>query len=196
MERTIFAMELCYRFDPALHAALREHVKSHPLSLGHHEKWVAYRNLESDLLAHLDHVERGCWDYFNDDQKAKHDYAMWVHGMMTDETARLTPSGSISRPAGAGDAYRGDAPRYMTFTIAFLVVQGTPTDNALFQLCDVPEDRLWQRASFIRILQGLGCVNFASIESDLMYLIPRDEDWSLTSEDLSESKFQYLRPLY
>jgi len=29
-----------------------------------------------------------------------------------------------------------------------------------------------------------------------MYLIPRDEDWSLTSEDLSDQKFQYLRPLY
>jgi hypothetical protein len=189
MERTIFAMELCFRFDAALHATLREHVKSHPLALGHHEKWVAYRNLESDLLAHLERVERGCWDYFNDDQKAKHDYAMWVHGMMTDETARATPSGSM-------EGYRGDAPRYLTFTIAFLVVQGTPTDNALFQLCDIPEQALWQRASFIRILQGLGCVNFASIESDLMYLIPRDEDWSLTSEDLSESKFQYLRPLY
>jgi hypothetical protein len=189
MERTIFAMELCFRFDANLHATLREHVKSHPLALGHHEKWVAYRNLESDLLANLERVERGCWDYFNDDQKAKHDYAMWVHGMMTDETARASPS-------GAGDAYRGEAPRYLTFTIAFLIVQGTPTDSALFQLCDHEQDRLWHRATFVKILQGLGVVNFASVESDLMYLIPRDEDWSLTSEDLSEPKFEYLRPLY
>src|SRR5256885_13112297 len=28
MERTIFAMELCFRFDANLHATLREHVKS------------------------------------------------------------------------------------------------------------------------------------------------------------------------
>src|SRR4029079_9032259 len=126
----------------------------------HHEKWVAYRNLESDLLANLERLERGCWADSTDDQKQKHDYAMWVHGMMTDETARTTPSGSI-------DAYRGDAPRYLTFTIAFMVVQGTPADTALCALCNIPENRLWQRATFIQILQGLGCVNFASIESDL-----------------------------
>ncbi len=189
MERTIFAMELCFRFDANLHATLREHVRSHPLALGHHEKWVAYRNLESDLLAHLDRVERGCWDYFNDDAKAKHDYAMWVNGMMTDETARTSPSGPI-------DAYRGDTARYMTFTISFLIVQGTPTDSGLFELCNIPQERLWQRATFAHILQGLGVVNFASVESDLMYLIPRDDDWSLTSDDMSQNKFEYLRPLY
>ena len=54
------------------------------------------------------------------------------------------------------DAYRGDAPRYMTFTMAFLIVQGSPTDSALFELCNIPQDHLWQRATFARILQGLG----------------------------------------
>lgn len=188
MEHSIFAMELCFRFDPSLLATLREHVKSHPVALGLHEKWVAYRNLESDLLANLHRVERGCWDYYNDDARAQHDYQMWVHGMMTDETARTTPSGSA-------DAYR-DAPRYMTCTIAFLIVQDTPTDHAVFNLCNFPQDRLWQRATFEKILQGLGVVNFASIRSDIMYVIPRDEDWSLTSEDLSDNKFEYLRPLF
>ena len=35
---------------------------------------MAYRNAESDLLANLDRVDRGCWDYFNDDARAKSDY--------------------------------------------------------------------------------------------------------------------------
>ena len=39
-------------------------------------------------------------------------------------------------------------------------------------------------------------MNFASVKSDVMYLIPRDDDWALTSEDLSETKFEYLRPVY
>src|SRR5450432_4183043 len=121
---SIFAMELCYRYDPALHSILKDHAASQPEALGHHEKWVAYRNCQSDLLANLDRVDRGCWDYFNDDERARKDFAMWLGGMTTDETARTTPS-------GAYDPYR-EEPRYMTFTMAFLILQDTPTDKALF----------------------------------------------------------------
>jgi hypothetical protein len=188
VDLSIFAMELCYRYDPALHAILRGHATSQPAALGYHEKWVAYRNCQSDLLANLDRVDRGCWDYFNDDERAKRDFEMWVRGMTTDETARTTPSG----PA---DPYRDD-PRYMTFTMALLIAQDTPTDAALFNLCNVPEDKLWEKAVFTRILQGLGIVNFASVKGDVMYVIPRDEEYALTTGDMSNDKFAYLRPLY
>ncbi len=188
MELSIFAMELCYRYDPALHAILRDHATAQPDALGLHEKWVAYRNCEADLLANLDRVDRGCWDYYNDDERAKRDFAMWVGGMTTDETARTSPSPPV-------DAYR-DTPRYMTFTMALLIAQGTPTDAALFQLCNIPDNRLWEKAVFTRILQGLGVINFASVKGDVMYVIPRDGEYSLTPEDMSEDKFGYLRPLY
>ena len=52
------------------------------------------------------------------------------------------------------------------------------------------------QAAFARILNGLGVLNFASVQSDVLYLIPRDDDWSLTSDDLSENKFEYLRPVF
>ena len=188
MELSIFAMELCYKFDPALHAILREHATAQPAALGYHEKWVAYRNAESDLLANLDRVDRGCWDYFNDDERAKKDFDMWVRGMTTDETARTAPSPAV-------DPYRED-PRYMTFTMALLIVQDTPTDKALFQLCNIPDDKLWEKAVFTRILQGLGIVNFASVQGDVMYVIPRDDGYALTTDDMSNEKFAYLRPLY
>jgi hypothetical protein len=181
-------MELCYKFDPGLHAILREHATAQPAALGLHEKWVAYRNCEADLLANLDRVDRGCWDYFNDDERAKSDFEMWVRGMTTDETARTAPAPAV-------DPYRDD-PRYMTFTMALLIAQDTPTDRALFQLCNVPQDKLWEKAVFTRILQGLGIVNFASVKGDVMYVIPRDEGYSLTTDDMSNEKFAYLRPLY
>jgi hypothetical protein len=187
-EYSIFAMEMMYRYDPALHAILRDHATAQAAALGYHEKWTAYRNAESDLLANLDRVDRGCWDYFNDDERARRDFTMWVNGMTTDETARTTPS-------PAPDPYRDD-PRYMTFTMAMLVLQGTPTDAALFQLCNVPEDKLWQKAVFQHILQGLGIVNFASVQGDVMYVIPRDPEYVLTTDDMGTDKFAYLRPLY
>jgi hypothetical protein len=185
--RSIFAMELCFPFHDTLHASLRAHVQGQPAAMGHHQKWESYRMLREELVQNLSLCERGCWDYFDDTKKAQSDYRMWVQGMLTDETARTTPSGPV-------DPYRGGG-RYMTITMAFLIAGGTPTDNAVSSLCRIPESRLWDRASFEHLLRGLGILNFASVESDVLYLIPRDDDWSLTGEDMSQEKVTYLRPL-
>jgi hypothetical protein len=83
----------------------------------------------------------------------------------------------------------------MTITMAFLIVGDTRTDTDVNALCRIPDSRLWDRASFEHILRGLGILNFASVESDVLYLIPRDDDWSLTAEDMSQEKFEYLRPI-
>ncbi len=90
--------------------------------------------------------------------------------------------------------YRGSA-RYLTWTMAFLMIEGSHTDLAVRRLCDFPDSRLWHRDTFQKILWGLGVLNFASIKSDVSYLIPRDVGWGLTVEDLAQPKFQYLRPL-
>src|SRR5690606_33662057 len=92
------------------------------------------------------------------------------------------------------DPYRGE-PRYLTFTMAFLILKDSPCDLALRSLCDIPEAALWQKATFKRILDGLGVLNFASIVGDVAYLIPRDDGWGLTRADLTDPKFHYLRAL-
>jgi len=181
-------MELCFPFHDTLHASLRNHIKSLPAAIGHHQKWQSYKMLREQLVETLGLAERGCWDYFDSNAKALSDYKMWVRGMLTDETARTTASGPI-------DPYRGSGGRYMTITMAFLIVGDTRTDTEVNALCRIPDSRLWDRASFEHILRGLGILNFASVESDVLYLIPRDDDWSLTAEDMSQEKFEYLRPI-
>ena len=79
--------------------------------------------------------------------------------------------------------------------MAFLIVNGSPTDDAVKELTAIPEDRLWHRQTFEHVLSGLGVLNFASIKSDVAYLIPRDSGWGLTDEDLAHQKFNYLRPI-
>lgn len=188
MKSSIFALEVCARFEPGgrLHTELRRIVTSSPVSASLQQKWLFYRHAISELLVAVPLFHRGCWDYFEDDTKAKADYEQWVAGMVTEEGARPQPSGD--------DPYRGSA-RYLTFTMAFLLVNGSPTDHAVRQLCDIPEARLWHRDTFQHILSGLGVLNFASIKSDVAYLIPRDVGWGLTDEDLAHPKFQYLRPI-
>lgn len=185
MRHSIFAMELCMRLEPSLRHALRERVLGHPAAATFQEKWNLYRGAAEELLPHLAHLERGCWDYFDDDTRAQADFKMWCDGMLTEEGARLAPSGQP-------DPYRGE-PRYMTFTMAFLIVQGSPTDSAVARLCDIPEPDLWRRDVFQRLLQGVGYINFASVKGDVIYVIPGDDAWGLTAEDLTATKFDYLR---
>lgn len=189
MTSSIFSIEVAGRLDraPNLLPILRSAITEQGQVVGLHPKWQLYRRASEALLGHLGILERGCWDYFDSNERAEKDFKMWLGGMTTEEGSRREPSG---RP----DPYRGE-PRYFTFTMTFLLVRPSPTDHAVSRLCNIPEAHLWRRDVFGRLLGGMGVINFASVRSDLMYLIPRDDDWGLTPSDLAEEKFHYLRPL-
>lgn len=170
---------------PTLLPTLRSAVTDPRHTAGLDAKWYAYQHAREALLANFHALERGCWDYFDDPERAEKDFRMWLGGMTTEEGARSAPSG---RP----DPYRPE-PRYLTFTMTWLIQQGTPADRALRDLCDIAEPELWRRWVFAHILRGMGVVSFASVVSDVMYLIPRDDDWGLTAQDLTDPKFHYLR---
>jgi hypothetical protein len=186
MKHSILAFEACARFQPdgRLHGALRHHMTQFPANANHQQKWFFYKSVADELMANMALVDRGCWDYFDDDARALADYDQWVKGMTTEEGARTEPSGH--------DPYRGEL-RWLTFTMVFLIVQNTPCDLAIRELCQVPEGDLWKRQTFWKILAGLKLLNFAAIKSDCAYLIPRDNGWGLTQQDLAEPKFHYLR---
>ncbi|MBX3226155.1 MAG: hypothetical protein KIT84_28720 [Labilithrix sp.] len=190
MGSSIFSIEVAARLDraPDLLGVLRGAIKEQPAAIGLQHKWALYKRACDALLANLGVIERGCWDFFEEDDKAEKDFKMWLGGMTTEEGARRQPSGKA-------DAYRGGDPRFLTFTMTLLLLRPSPTHFTLQRLCDIPEAHLWRRDVFGRILGGLGAVSFASVKSDVMYLIPRDDDWGLTVDDLRQDKFHYLRPI-
>ena len=187
MTHNIFAIELCLRLELGndLRGRLKDLVMSHPASSTPGLKWELLRRVSEVLLQNQGLFEKGCWDFFDDDGRALRDYDMWSKGMTTEEGAREAPSGWLG----------GLESRYMTFTIALLLVAGTPCARDLSRLCDIPEADLWKRATFVRILRGLSRVNFAAVKSDVLYLIPGDESWGLTAADLEQTKFDYLRKI-
>lgn len=189
MIHNIFAMELCLRLEPGngLRASLRDLVMRHPASTSPGPKWEMLKRAAALLLGHDELFEKGCWDYFDDDEKALNDYNMWCNGMITEEGAR-------SRPSGSPTSNPGD-PRYMTFTISLLIRAHTQTAHSLSKLCNIRQSDLWHRKSFVRILSGLTCVSFSAVKSDVYYLIPGDENWGLTARDLQDPKFHYLRQI-
>lgn len=189
MEHAIFAMELCFPLLPgdSLRAQLQELIVRQPAMIRPGDKWQFYTHAAAILTGRLPQAVSGCWDFFDDNDRALKDHEMWFNGMHTREGSRRTPS-------GVGDPYRGEA-RYLTFTISLLMDQHAQSVFGLKHVCAIPEAQLWQRGSFARILGGLSGLSFASVKSDVVYLIPRDDDWGLTAEDLREPKFHYLRQI-
>ncbi len=187
MKSSIFAIEVAARIDqaPEVFLTLKRTIVDQPKVVGLHGKWEHYKRATDALVSHLHVLERGCWDYFDDHERAERDFKHWSRALSTGEGARKEPSG---KP----EPYRGEM-RHFTFTMAFLLVQGTPSDRAMSRLCDIPQQALWRRDVFGRLLSGMSVINFASVKSDVMYLIPRDDDWGLTAADLAHERFNYLR---
>lgn len=188
MKHKIFAMELCLRMpDDALASKLRRLVREHPERVGYQAKWDMYRSVRVLLQEHLPLARSGCWDFWDDDRKAQDDFNMWCNGLFTEEGARPGPSGS-------GDAAHGD-PRFMTFTMAFLLNAEAASVDALAADCNFPENMLWRRTTFAHLLHKLGQLNFSSVKGDVIYVIPGVDGWGLTESDLKQEKFHYLRPI-
>lgn len=184
MSHSIFALELCVRLDETglLHKQLRQALPLQLTRMSAGQKWQQYHQATQLLLRNIGAAELGCWDYFEDEERARNDFDMWTKGMTTAEGAR-----SESRLLVAGE------PRYLTFTMAFLIVKDSPSDLALRRTCNIKETHLWRRDVFAHLLKNFGVVSFASVYRDVSYIIPRDPEWSLTREDLTAKKFEYLR---
>ena len=187
MRHKIFAMELCILMrDTTLCSQLRDLVRGHPARVSFAQKWELYRRVRLLLGENLHLAIKGCWDFFDEDGKAQTDFQMWCEGLFTQEGARLTPSGT-------GDP--GTDPRYMTFTMSFLMQAGAPSVETLSELCTIPDHLLWKRETFARLLENLGQLNFGSVKGDVIYVIPGADGWGLTAEDLQLPKFHYFRDI-
>ena len=188
---SILAMELALRIEAGspLRARLHAIVARHPTLSSYQDKWAMYRQAAELLDTSLHLATMGCWDFFDDNERALRDFEMWSNGMITREGARTAPQ------PGAGGPYRSAEPLFMTFTMALLMRYGSPCERHIGQLCAIPEAHLWHRATFSRILRGIPSLSFARVRADVAYLIPGNDAWGLSAADLRLPKFHYLRPI-
>ena len=185
---SIFAFEVCQPMATSNHEYLRRLLSDPPETTSVGDKWSFYQSVFQAISANVPQLTHGCWDYFDDDKRARHDFDNWAETLHTHGGVRQEESTDDEGP------YRVQT-LYTTLTAAFLIKRDTDCDQALRSLTEIPESQLWKRASFARIFAGLGALNFASIKSDVVYLIPRDTGLGLTLEDLSKPDFDYLRPI-
>ena len=187
MTRSVFAIEMCLRYDPQLTGWGRHVLSSSRPEPTPGELWQMWTSMADAILQRQAAWVSGCWDFWEDPTKAQNDFQMWKNGLMTEEGARKAPS-------AGGEPYRGGE-RFMTLTMACLLVKGSAAERAVASVCDVAEAFLWHRATFASILLGMRHINFAVVDRATMYQIPGEDGWALTPEDLKDSKFHYLRPI-
>lgn len=186
MDLSVFALEVCMRLDPGgrLRDNLHSLITSHPETSEPWQKAELLRRVAELIEESQDQIEKGIWDFFDDDAKARRIFEDYAAPLKTERGARKEPSG---RPEREGEA------RYMTFTVAMLLVNGSSCERELAALCDTPEDRLWKRETFLKMLRAFLKVDYGVVKGDVLYLIPGDLGWGLTPADLAQSKFAYLR---
>ena len=95
--RSILAIELCLHFDAKLQAFLQDLMKRAPARQSLHDQWQLYDHAGRALIANRSLWAKGCWDFFDEDARARADFNMWVHGMVSREGARS--SSTAARPS-------------------------------------------------------------------------------------------------
>jgi hypothetical protein len=190
MRHSVFTVEVCARLDlaPGLLDQLRPIVQSAPENVTRDEAWRRHAGAADVLSQYEETIERGCWEYFDDEKTAMAMFDDWCRPLLEEDLPRHEPSGV--------PGYRDGGPRYLLFTVVYLLARDSPSDLEVRRACDVVESELWARHTFRRMLNAVRSLSFASVKADCMYLAPRDHDWGLTSADLETEKYQYLRPVH
>jgi hypothetical protein len=189
MRHSVFTVEVCARMDlaPTLLDELRAIVQSAPERMTRSDAWGRHAAAAAAVLRWLGAVERGCWEYFDDENTAMAMFEDWCRPIVECEVPRQAPSGL--------PGYRDAAPRYLAFTMVYLLARDSPSDLSVRGQCSMREADLWLRRTFASLLGVVQGLSFASVKADTMYLVPRDHDWGLTPDDLATEKYQYLRVL-
>jgi hypothetical protein len=186
LRHSVFTLEVCARLDlgPLLER-LRPLLQNAPEHVSRDEAWWRHSAAAEIVLGSMHQVERGCWEYFDDDSTAKTMFEDWCRPLVERDLPRREPSTANYRVAAG--------PRYLALTFVYLLAAGSPSDLALRKTCNVSESNLWRRETFRSLLEAVRALSFASVKADAMYMVPRDTEYGLTSQDLGTEKFQYLR---
>jgi hypothetical protein len=189
MRHSVFTVEVCARLDlmPQLLDQLRPIVQTAPERVTRAEAWQRHSTAADLLLGAMDVAERGCWEYFDEEKTAMQMFDDWCRPVLDGAVPRQEPSGIPT--------YRDAGPRYVLFTVVYLLARDSPSDLEVRRACNVVQSELWKKHTFRRLLQAVRSLSFASVKADCLYMTPRDHEWGLTQSDLAARTYDYLRVL-
>jgi hypothetical protein len=195
MNHSAFALQVAlrYRHGEGQRDRLRRALGTGTVAMSYRQKGEYFQQLSAAVRASAASFDYGVWDYFDDDGRARQEYATWAEGLEGKEARRVP----VPLPAPGGYRDAGGDRRYLLFTVALLMRHGSASDRTLFATQqNLAGPTLWTRATFGYLIGALGMMSFTGVVSDVVYLIPGDDPtFALTPEDLKHPQFHYLREL-
>ena len=159
-----------------LTSAVRNHVRD--LSL--HDKRGLWGSIGNLLVEGIDGCSLGFWDLLPD---GKAEYDDWVAGI-EDDTAE---------PWGADAS--GARMDHVLVSAMFLVPGGGASARILGERCDLPEKVWRRRATWRHLFATLPMLDFASVQSDALYVTPGGDRSAFSLPELRGKGYDYLLPV-
>ena len=125
---------------PAMLESLRPIAQGAPDRLSRDQAWRRHAAAADVILQSFDAVERGCWEYFDEEASAKATFDDWCRPVLDNAIPRQGPSGVAT--------YRDAGPRYLLFTLVYLLAYGSPSDLGVRNACDIRAEDLWKKGTF------------------------------------------------
>jgi hypothetical protein len=190
MASSLFAIQVFLPLPAgsSLRANLDQIVRQAPEYAGFEEKRLLYQRIASLIVPAVGWVELGNWDFTNDSSEAEGEYEQWCNGTLEDAQEREQRAAqALAIP------FRSAAPTtYMFLTQLFLLQQGTTGEAYVAQSCNVPQEHLWTKQTFHRLLSIIPYINFLAVLSDAVYLCPGSDAQGITVEELQGERYKYL----
>jgi hypothetical protein len=188
---TFFGFQIAIRttVDSRLRAELADLIVSsreRQTVLDKHAFWTRLCTL---LRRHKNDFFFGDWDFVRGDKAAD----AFEHWTMDIETSSAQPSALQLLPGEARPEWRGL--HHALVTGVFLVERHTNSDRTLGEACDLEELNFFTRDTFFLFLGAVAELNFASVRSDAIYVVPGPGTEGFSMEVLMSHQFKYLQQL-
>ena len=166
--------------EDALAEELRRVVREASRDLDPRQKHRFLQRLQGLLERVIPRAIRGYWDLLTEPAAAEAEYRDWVSDLQAVQE-------------GGGGA--PDPGAHALVTVALLVAEGSPGDDTLRNVCDVPEKDFFRRRTFERLAAALPRVDLDSVLEDAVAVVPGNAGEGPTLEDLEDEGYAYLSRL-
>lgn len=191
-ERSLFMTQVAVPLNPQagfpdefVHAIRHADIVASPGQKSQFYQWMGGK-----LIQALPYIDRGIWDFYGNTSEATQHFADW------EDTLRMKEARHVALPVSY-DAYRGSGERRFVLVCAAFLMDGLSGCSQHIErtLSTVTEDRLWRRSTFDTVFRLFYTLNFATIQSDVCFVIPGDHAYALTEGDLAHDDYSFFRPL-
>ena len=189
----LFALQVLLQLQTTgqLRGQLHQIIKAGPPAANHQDTWNFWRMVSGALTGWWNQFEYGVWDYFEDPAKSQREFDGWCKGTVAD--AQEAMDENKGQPMHPYRPATGD--RFMFVTMLFMLHPGSRSDRMVCDLCRIPEQTMWTKATFSRLINAMPHLHFPSVRSHAIYVRPGIDEAGVSREELAEEKYKYLRKL-